>query len=128
MSDGEEWMPGLVLAELSDDEESVQPRRSSRARKQVDYGGENHDGFFAECPGYTNFGRTRKGGDKRPRKSKKKERIALFVIGVHAGKFNYALTQLNRQMQLLPKINRGRRVQVCLISFQLVALHLLLLQ
>lgn len=34
--------------------------------KQVDYVNEKHDNEFAEAKGYTHFGRTRKGGDKRP--------------------------------------------------------------
>ena len=38
-----------------------------RKRKQAVYVGSNTDTFFSGLPGYTHIGRTRKGGDKRPR-------------------------------------------------------------
>ena len=72
-SDGEEWMPGLVNVNadegLDAEEEhgEVATHRSSRTKKQVNYCGENHDEFFDDSPGYTNFGRTKKRGDRRPR-------------------------------------------------------------
>ena len=49
-----------------------EPRRSRVksarrcANRNIDYAEEKCDSFFANTSGYTNFGRTRKGGDRRP--------------------------------------------------------------
>ena len=91
MSDGEsEW-------ELSEESpkgspqklEILAPRPKSlwSTGRNVDYCSETHDNFFSGCAGYTNFGRTRKGGDRRPRaqsKEKKKVSSVLFVSLMHA--------------------------------------------
>ena len=71
-----------------DDEESGEdqpppPRaRSTRARKDVEYVSEKRDNFFSDLPGYTDFHRTRKGGDRRPFAAKKPKvfRLQLFVF------------------------------------------------
>ena len=44
-----------------------QQRRTLRTNKPVDYTGSATDDFFADQKGYTSFGRTRRGGDRRPR-------------------------------------------------------------
>ena len=58
--------------EGSDNVSAEEPRRSrvKSARRcsnrNIDYAEEKCDSFFANTAGYTNFGRTRKGGDRRP--------------------------------------------------------------
>ena len=67
----EEWLP--EAEEVND--VSVQPRQSRRRKKDVDYISEKKDNYFDNYPGLTNFGRTRKGGDRRPRASPKCVRV-----------------------------------------------------
>ena len=54
-----------------EEEDAVTPppkrAKSARTKKAVDYSAENQDEFFMDTKGYTSFGRTRKGGDRRPR-------------------------------------------------------------
>ena len=53
-------------------------RRSSRKTKQVNYRHlPEEDDFFSGEKGYTNFDRTRKGGDRRPHAVGK---VSLFVL------------------------------------------------
>ena len=47
-------------------------RRSPRVNKKPDYHSVKIDKTFCGRPGYTHFGRTRKGGDKRPRRAPQK--------------------------------------------------------
>ena len=42
------------------------PRKKSTRARRVNYNEEHVDTFFSDLKGYTNFQRTRKGGDKRP--------------------------------------------------------------
>ena len=60
----DEWTPS------SGDEAKMSPKRtrkSKRSQKPVNYCNEKIDKQFEEYPGMTNFGRTHKGGDRRPR-------------------------------------------------------------
>ena len=61
------------------DESPPPPRTKSTrvvAKKSVNYVDEKVDNFFTDTKGYTNFQRTRKGGDKRP-----------FAAGVQASNY-----------------------------------------
>ena len=64
MSSSHEWEP--TDREVTMDSSTVQPRRSARVRQDVSYTTEKTDDFFCGLKGYTNFLRTRKGGDCRP--------------------------------------------------------------
>ena len=88
----------LVAADFSEEEEDevvevtkVVQRKDNRSRrstaKPVDYSKERKDQFFSGVPGYTDFNRTRKGGDVRPNASKTKvskitylARLAKFYL------------------------------------------------
>ena len=74
----DDYLPvGLVDVDQSDDETEVAerevvPRRSKRKNKSKPvYHGEKVDDFFEGEKGYSHVGRTRKGGDRRPRAVKK---------------------------------------------------------
>ena len=72
--DESDYEPGaLVNAPDSEDESDEIPcaRISTRKRKAANYVNEKTDDFFDNCSGYTSFGRTRKGGDRRPRAENK---------------------------------------------------------
>jgi hypothetical protein len=90
---------GLVAADFSEEEEEdevvevtkVAQHKVNRSRrstaKPVDYSKERNDQFFSGVPGYTDFNRTRKGGDVRPNASKTKvskitylSRLAKFYL------------------------------------------------
>ena len=73
MSDGsdEAWEPGSDDADGNESVQTVTPRRTKRRRAPCDYAKEHRDDFFANQKGYTNFHRTRKGGDRRPNAKKK---------------------------------------------------------
>ena len=61
----EEW-----ACSSGDEAQTTSPKRtrkSKRSRKAVHYFDEKIDKQFADYPGMTSFGRTRKGGDRRPR-------------------------------------------------------------
>ena len=67
----EEWVPLVHVDDSDSDDEAPREstgRRSTRKRKPVKYVGSATDTFFSGLPGYTHIGRTRKGGDKRPRR------------------------------------------------------------
>ena len=68
MSEEDEWVPSS-----GDEEQTSQnrTRKSKRSQKPVDYCNETIDKRFEDYPGMTSFGRTRKGGDRRPRASGK---------------------------------------------------------
>ena len=53
------------------------------AKRQIHYDEEKHDQFFENTPGYTDFGRTRKGGDKRPNAAGQTNPIpnTIFLFG-----------------------------------------------
>ena len=55
-------------------------RISTRKRKAANYVNEKADDFFSDSPGYTNFGRTRKGGDRRPRAENKPVSVCLMLL------------------------------------------------
>lgn len=66
----DDYVPlGLVDVDQSDEEaEDAEPRRSKRKIKtKAVYNREKVDDFFEGEKGYSDFGRTRKGGDRRPR-------------------------------------------------------------
>ena len=67
-------MEGEEEAWLPEEEVLVVNERVARGRKcklVVDYTSERKDTFFSDVPDYTNFGRTRKGGNARPRSANK---------------------------------------------------------
>ena len=69
-------MEDLVAAEFADEDEqvaqvNVKSKRPRRSLARVDYSAEKKDEFFDGVPGYSDFNRTRKGGDVRPNASKK---------------------------------------------------------
>ena len=64
MEADEEWQSPAESVDMA----AASPRRrSTRKRAKVNYVKENSDSFFEAYPGITHFGRTRKGGDNRPR-------------------------------------------------------------
>lgn len=69
---GEEWQP-----------EEAQPatpvRKSNRNLRNRNYLVEKCDETFSAYPGITHFGRTRKGGDRRPRSKQKPASISKHV-------------------------------------------------
>ena len=73
MSDGsdEAWEPESDDVGDNDSVPAVTPRHSKRQREPCDYAKEHSDNFFANQKGYTDFHRTRKGGDRRPNAVKK---------------------------------------------------------
>ena len=77
-------MEELVAADFSEDEDAVEREtrcsgRTMRARKHVDYTREKKDPFFDGYSGISHFGRTRKGGDVRPRA----KQVMLSVMFVY---------------------------------------------
>lgn len=79
LSSEDEDMPPLADADYSDSDSdsdtaeasAVHVRRSARQRCGVNYVANNIDTTFNDRPGYSHFGRTRKGGDIRPRQQAK---------------------------------------------------------
>ena len=80
MSSSDEW---AACSPGSSGDESATPKRSTRVRKPVNYVNEGHDTFFNDRPGYTDFGRTRRGGDRRP--------LAVGKVSLH-GLLTFLLT------------------------------------
>ena len=63
MSD-EEWVPSAEEEEGDTSPPKSRPKRS--LVRPANYANEKQDDFFVGVKGYTNFHRTRKGGDRRP--------------------------------------------------------------
>ena len=61
---GEEWVPSAEEEERETSAPTSRPKRS--VVRPANYANEQHDEFFTGVKGYTNFHRTRKGGDRRP--------------------------------------------------------------
>ena len=76
----EDWEPPSKHGSCN--EADVPVRRSGRKRKQVDYVNEKQDAEFAGVKGYTHFGRTRKGGDVRPRRKAERKPSAAITSRV----------------------------------------------
>ena len=79
MEADEEWHPP---AETGEDSPAALTRRSTRRRAKVNYNQETSDTFFTAYPGLTHFGRTRKGGDSRPR-AREKDVVVVRVACSH---------------------------------------------
>ena len=98
--------------EGSDNVSAEEPRRSRVksarrcANRNIDYAAEKCDSFFAKTAGYTDFGRTRKGGDRRPNASGTQDNIfseiptndktfVFFFVCVQARSRQYLHRKLN---------------------------------
>ena len=89
-------MMHLVEADLSEDEDGAQCKRERgrtlRARTAVDYTAEKNDEFFSAEKGFTHFGRTRKGGDIRPRA--KQVMLPTMFVFLYRYSYRYSLGYL----------------------------------
>ena len=65
-SSDSEYEPDSAGSEVQVNVPACRSQRPSRNVKEVDYTKEGCDQFFTGVSGYTNFNRTRKGGDVRP--------------------------------------------------------------